>query len=139
MDRNTINTTCYEDLGVFPEFEFVNQSHFLLNDAIDDVLEVSARPACETFNLTLQLLVEIDWESQLRPMPVELPTFGFGKVVFLFRLFRVFSGLRTGSGSSIAPTPMSSPVTSEPKGRPGRFQKTFTPAQPGTTGQRIRN
>ena len=40
-------------LGVFPEFEFVNQSHFLVNDAIDDVLEVSARPACKPFNLTL--------------------------------------------------------------------------------------
>jgi hypothetical protein len=88
VDRNTIGTTCYEDLGVFPEFEFVNQSHFILNDAIDDVLEVSASPACETFNLTLQLRVEIDWESQLRPIPVELPPFGFGKVVFFFHGFR---------------------------------------------------
>ena len=56
-----------------------------------------------------------------------------------FWLFRIFSGLPTGSGSSIPPTPTSAALTSKPKERPGSSQKTYTPAQPRATCQRIRN
>ena len=40
-------------LGLFVGFEFVNQPHFLLNYAINDVSYIPARSICEVLNLIL--------------------------------------------------------------------------------------
>ncbi len=74
-------------LGLFVGLEFVNQPHSLLNDAIDNVSNISAFSVGEVLNLILQLRVEIDWKPECGPLPVKLPALSSRKIVFFLHGF----------------------------------------------------
>ena len=62
-------------LGLFLWSKISDQSHFGFHNLVDELSHIPARTSREAFNLFLQSCSEIDWETDVRVLSVELSTF----------------------------------------------------------------